>query len=347
MKLMRMQTIATLAIAALVMTSQAFAADNVTGVYTVEVPAGSDVVVTVPYVNPVETSSASLTIVTNTITVSGTPFTVDQYNNLYYVELTTGPLAGFKSKVTDTTTNSLVVADDIAALGAVNGNEFQIVKYPTLESVFPDAFAGTSFVPSTGTPPFTLNVETTVRLWNVSAGTNQSPARTYYYLSGDWKNLSGGANADDQIIEPGTAVIVRNPGSSALNLYVLGNVQAQPTTRVLQNIGQDDDTQAGLSRAIPVKLKDLGLGGTAAFKSSTGTPPFTLNLGDTIRLFDNAATGTNKSPTKTYYYLNGAWRDLSGGAISDDVEIPVGAGFLIRKQSGVPADYAWTEPAPF
>lgn len=58
-------------------------------------------------------AGAISTVSATTITVSGTPFTADAFNMMWYVEITSGVGTGIMSDIVDTTTNSVVITDDL------------------------------------------------------------------------------------------------------------------------------------------------------------------------------------------------------------------------------------------
>ena len=318
---------------------------NVVGYNRITAPANSDVIVGVPF-NQQAIGEYAVASVTGTgLTVAGSPWTAGAYNNLYYVRMTSGTADGRWATVSSNTANELVLADTSFLGDLAVGDTFALYPHQTLSKVFPDGLAGRSFIASTGSG-FGLQIKTRVLLWTPTVGTNQSPAQTYYFHeSGQWRTLAG-ANADNTVIAPNAVMVVRNSEDRELEYVVQGSVHLDAQAQVLQTHASPDDTYTFTGRPVPVKLKELGLGGTPAFQSSTGSG-FGLVIKDKLLVFNNAATGTTKAPVATYYYHeSGQWRTLAG-ANADDVEIGPSAGMVIRKIAGTPGDDVWTAQPPF
>ncbi len=319
---------------------------SVIGYNRITVPAQSDVIVSVPFVQPPVGS-----VVVDSTTGTGVKVPVGSFaggefsNGRYYVRFTTGNAAGRWATVTSNTTDELVFQDTSFLADVAGGNKLTIYPHQTLSKVFPAKLAGRSFLASTGAF-FTLNVQTTVRLWTPSVGIDQAPASTYYFHeTGVWKALNG-SPADNVIVPPGAALVIRNTSDQELVYVPQGSVVADPQAVALTSQSSQDDTYLSTGRPIGVTLKDLGLGGSDAFESSTGAF-FTLQIKDTLRVFDNSATGTDKAPATTYYYHeSGQWRTL-GGQNADDVVIPASTGIVIRKLPNTTSTGVWTAQAPY
>ncbi len=322
---------------------------SVTGYNKVTVPAQSDVIVSVPFTQKPE---GTFTVATGG--VGAAALTVDEdiataYDGAYYIRFTSGDAKGLWStiKSSNTTTESVELEDTSMLTGGkvAEGDTFKIIKHQTLSSVFPDKLAGLSFVASTGSG-FGLKVKTRVLLWTDAVGTNQAPAQTYYFHeSAEWRNAAG-SNADDTMIAPDAILVIRNTADTKLTYIPQGSVHTGAVAKPIQTHGSPDDVYTSTRRPVAVKLKELGLGGSEAFETSTGAG-FGLTIKDRLLVFDNSTSGTNKAPVSTFYYHeSGEWRNAAGQN-ADDYEISPSTGIVIRKTSGAVETNVWTAEAPF
>ena len=111
----------------------------------------------------------------------------DAYNATHYVLFTTGAKDGQWYEVVDTTTNSVVLETDVAALGVTTGDEFKVIKFWTLATLFPSS---SGFAVSVN--PFSPVAQ--VLLNNLEAtGINLSSASSYFYHDGSSPILSNTA----------------------------------------------------------------------------------------------------------------------------------------------------------
>lgn len=320
-------------------------AANAVGYNKITVPANSDVLVSVPFNEDAAGTYSVSSISSATISVNET-LAADTFDNTYYVRITSGNAAGLWSTVSSNAAGELTVQDEDILSDVTAGDTLDVLPHHTLETVLPDRLVDVSFIASTGSG-FSLTINTTVRTWSADVGINQSPANTYYYHeSGEWRTLAGG-NADATIFTPDDIMVIRNSDDTeALSYIVSGNVPEGAIGQLLSTHASDDDTYTSSGRPVGITLDELGLGGSAAFKGSTGSG-FSLTINDTLRVYDNTTAGINKSPASTYYYHETeGWRTLADAPAGDTV-IPAGTGFVIRKVSGTTSTDAWTAQAPY
>jgi uncharacterized protein (TIGR02597 family) len=123
---------------------------------------------------------------------------------------------------------------------------------------------------------------------------------------------------------------------------VHGGVVTVPV-RVSQ--GKEQDTMLAVPRPAPVALADLDLG--SAFEESATNAP--EDRKDELLVFDNTATGLNKTPVATYFRSGGQWReDAALFPSAETVEIEPSAGLLLRKAKGLAdAILPWPNAAPY
>jgi uncharacterized protein (TIGR02597 family) len=291
------------------------------------------------------------------LTLAGSPSLVESsFANTHYVKFTSGASLGKWFPVTANTDSSLTVNLDGAVLSAAEGDSVEVVKFWTLNELFPPAVAttdptttGGAIVASTST--LAAGRRTQILIPNFTAsGTNLAPATTYYIHSGLWKK-QGQANTDfgnDQLW-PDAYFIIRHPAAvtSPTTYVVTGEVDTRDFgVNLATQAAVAQDNFIGLPRPVDTALNDLNLGGTSAFVSSTSA--LAAGRRDQLLVFNNAVSGTNKAPAVTYYYHLGIWKKQgqSNTDFGTDV-IPAGAGFLVRKyQSGTGATAVWNnDPA--
>ena len=317
------------------------AATDPVGFTTVACPANSDTLLSVPFTRLPEFIGAISSVSANTITVSGTPWSASQFvynpgnnppqHNTYFVLIgphaSSNPNEGRTYLVTANTTNTLTLnlnGDSIS--GVQPSTQILVIPYVTLASLFPASDANVSFIPSASQ----FNLQTQIFIPNVAAtGINQSTGTTYYYSNNAWRKFGFPAEVhDDDVLQPLNYFTLRN-AATATTLTSLGSVLTKKETLPLHtNASTQQDNFVSIIRPIDVKLNDLGLITSGAFASSASQ----FNLVDQLFVFNNAATGINKSASATYYYSNSAWRKFGfPNTDAGNDTIPAGAGFVIRK----------------
>ncbi len=139
--------------------AQSVATDPV-GFTTTPCPGNSDTYISVPFTRPPEFVGATASATVNTITVSGSPWTANQFvyvagsqPKTYFVLIgphaSTNPKEGLFFQITANTTNTLTVnaaGDNLSSI--VAATQILVIPYHTLGSVFPASDAGVSFIVS-------------------------------------------------------------------------------------------------------------------------------------------------------------------------------------------------------
>jgi uncharacterized protein (TIGR02597 family) len=321
-------------------TAQTTVATDPVGFTTIPCLANSDTFVSVPFTRPPEYVGAIQSISGDTITVSGSPWTANQFvyaagtqPKTYFVLIGShsgsNPKEGNQYTVTSNGTNTLVIdreGEDLSTVEA--GTQILVVPYATLTSVFPASDANVSFVPSSSS----LSRQTQIIIPNYAgSGINLSAAATYYYLNNAWRKVGRPATEnynDDPFVNSGY-FIVRNASTGTQLTHVGSVLMKKSTIPLVTRTSGAQDNFVSVIRPVDVKLNDLGLITSNAFMAS----PSALSRTDQLIVFDNSQTGINKSASATYYYLNNAWRKVGQSSSTDfgnDV-IRTGSGFIIRK----------------
>jgi uncharacterized protein (TIGR02597 family) len=318
------------------------------GFTTAACPANADTLLGVPFTRLPEFTGAVQSVSGNTITVSGSPgWTGNQFvynpaaspaqHNTYFVLIgphaSTNPNEGRIYTVTANGSNTLTVTLNGDSISGVQANtQILVVPYHTLATLFPATDANVSFIAS----PSQFNRQTQILIPNfAAAGINQSTGATYFYLNGAWRKFGQPTTDDhgDDVLLPTGYFTLRNAGTGT-NLTALGAVLVKKEAIPLATLTSGpQDNAVSIIRPVNVTLDNLGLITSGAFASS----PSQFNRIDQLFVFDNAASGINKSASGTYYYANGHWRKFGQDPTADfgpDV-IAAGTGFVIRKGATV------------
>jgi uncharacterized protein (TIGR02597 family) len=320
-------------------------AADVSGFNKVVVPPGSDAVVTVPFVRA---SVAQLTATGATgtgITVTAPLPATDAYATVFYVRMTSGAALGRWRTISGNSAGELTLSDTSFVSSIANGDTFDIVPHQTLGSVFPDELKGISFLESSNTTIHSTEIwlpDTTTLSVNKAANT------AYFFHQGNWKKSGSPYPISNNVILPPDLYIkLRNKSTTAsLTFIVSGKTTSNADqSRVVRTETVKYDVPAGSGFATSISLRDLKLGGTSAFTTSTST---TLHK-DELLVYVNGITGINNAPSMTFFYYNDAWRKSGEAGLSypsHDIDLlPAGAALIIRKASAAtPADNTWTEP---
>ena len=337
-----MKASAITAAALLALTAQTVSAADAVGYNVVTVPANSDVLVSVPFNQKAVGSFTVVSVTGSGVTVADT-LQANAYTNGYYVRFTSGSGEGLWSTISANGTGGFDLQNTAVLAHVGNGNTFKVYPHQTLAKVFPDGMEGVSFEKSASG----LNRKTEILIPGTSGvGINKSAASTYYYINNEWRRVGGGtANQDNTVLSPETFFVLRNRGVEELSYIASGNVESLALGRFVDIQTAKNDIPAVSGRPVPMTLAELGLGGTAAFETSASG----LNRKDELLVFDNTATGQNKSAQATYYFISGQWRKVGGGTVNyNDQLVDAGAALIIRKAAAASAGSAeWNQTAPF
>jgi len=286
-----------------------------------------------------------------TVTASGTPgWTADTFayaagvqSNTYYLRFRTGAKAGSYYTITANTATALTLdlAGDLLT-GVAAGDEFAIVPYWTLGTVFPPGAAGTAFEASANA----LSRKTEVYFPNNSSvGINLAPSATFYFFNGAWRKVGNPTttNFSDTTLIPDSYVTIRNKAFTGAITVMGGVVTASQSTPISSYPSAKQDSFVALTYPVAVSLANSGLFASGVVRAS----PNSLSRLDEVYVYDNNVVGINKSPSATYYYFNGAWRKIgqsnSIDAGGDQVFKP-GTGVIVRRglDASGPRSVTWT-----
>lgn len=319
------------AAALLVITSAAKAGDSSlpSGYVSVSVPANSDAFVAVPFVQA-PTFDGLITAISPNITVASAH---GASADSYYVRVNTGAKKGLWSTISAVpSATQLTLADASIQAALVVGDSVTVYPHQTLSTVFPPAMVGITYIQSVSGSNRNTEI---LEMDNTSVLQNKSAAATYYYLAGVWRKTGSGADFTNYVLPPDKPFIIRNKNNANPLPFAAAKFVAQElwTGRAIPG-STPNDLYVATTRPVAMTLNELQLGGTAAFRDSASAS----TRHDEILVFDNAATGQNKSASGTYYYIGGVWRKTGSGLdwSNDPSVLPPGAGFIIRRKTSGP-----------
>jgi len=287
-------------------------------------------------------------VASGTITVSGTISSLGSQTK--YVKFTSGAQLGQWFTLTASSSSTLTVAENLATLGVVANDTFEVRPFWTLATLLPaggglpvstDPFSPASFV--------FFNDPSAV-------GINLSAPASYFYYAGDpdfpagWVNSDGYVPADNAIINPDVSIIFRNGTSQNKSFVTVGEVPAVKTgITVVAKAAASQDNVIYNPYPAPIVLKNAGFLSNNAVRPSSD--PFSPT--DQLFVYNVGATGVNGAAAKVYFYYAGdpdfpaGWVDADGYVDASNATIPAGAAFILRKGSGSNSVVEWTPPLPY
>ena len=324
------------------------------GFTTNTVLGNSDTHISPPFVRPPAFVGGIQSASGNTITVSGSPFTPNQFvynagsqRNHYYALVGSGPSAnpkeGHTYPIIANGSNTLTVQlsqDDLVGIPA--NAQVTVIPNWSLATVFPPADQNVSFTPTTSVPAY----KTQVLVPDTSAAGVNLPSTAYYFSNNAW-HVVGDDTTDrgDDPLLPDSYFVVRNlNGAPTLPLVTLGTVLMQKVTiPLMTSTSSPQDNPVSMLRPLDVSLNATGLN-----EASGSFGGF-----DELRLFDNNVAGYDKQPR--IYVRNSPltpnrWTLVSNGQFTSDDRggdiIPSGTGFIVRKAQGNGLPAFWTNSFP-
>ncbi len=317
---------------------------QIVGAISINLPAESDVIVSFPfkqsaaYRGTVESvSDNGGDLVVNVATDSLTASAFDAGSNVtHYLVFESGAQQGVHLDI-QSNTASQINLDGGSTDGLQNGDEVAVYPHWTLGSAFPLGVANED-----EDEPGTRSIEVIVPQ-AVSSEGNMVPSGIYYFSGGAWRQVGAGidSNADDAVLEPGRALVIRNNDAEAKDALFFGEVIDSPIAIPLSESDTFvSDNFVGLNRPLAIALDELGLAPGGVFEETTdpGDP------NDLLLVYSLTESGKNKQPSASYFYYNGAWRKVGDEAADSGSDvIEPGMGLAVRKiQVGSdPQDANW------
>lgn len=258
----------------LVLPAQSAFATNQVGYNYLEVPANTDVLLTVPF----NTNPAGEFVVTN-VTGSGVEvadtLNAGEFNDTHYVRFVTGNGEGLWSTIDENGTGDFVLGNT-AVLPYINtGDTFRVYRHYTLRTLFPKGMLNVSYSLLTVVAPYINDLD------NMQQN-KSSEAPSTYVAAGGGKWIGGAG--DNTILAPETQFVLRTPANlvNPLKIFFAGDLADYDVSML---IAPNGDLNVGTGYGLPVLLQGSGLEGNLRV----------------VGFYDNAATGVNKSATAALY----------------------------------------------
>jgi uncharacterized protein (TIGR02597 family) len=322
---------------------------DVVGYVKTTVKSHSDLNISVPFVKEIFPSSKISQVTKGEILLSHTVGNIEA--GKYFIHLTTGALAGQWFTIIYSTANTIEVAEDIEQMGALVDDEFSILPFWTIDTLFPDG----------GNIPKSSNVylpTSQLLTYNVNAdGINISPSNAYIYHSGeqgtagwyDMNNLSDLKGAT--ILHPGSYITIRNTEDYDINITLAGVVQMNAFANLVKSSSsytQDNLIPYPYPSAITLGESDLIENEIIRASPNVFLPT------DQLLIHNLSNTGYNQAPSTAIIYHDGTqglagWYDmnnLGGGPIDNYVIEPLST-LIIRRQTGDDELLIWKPTPPY
>ncbi|MCH8476113.1 MAG: TIGR02597 family protein [Opitutales bacterium] len=274
------------------------------GYVTIEIPANSDGLISVPLSQSSEFVGTINAFSSGTISVEGDPdFTEDVFydNGHHFVVFASGDAEGLYATINGNESDEIDIlfhSHDFSDLISP-GDSFKVVKAHTFGSVFTDIPDGVQIL-----------------LFNSdSTGINKSSSTVVTNFE-DFGWFSGSGEENDSAIFPGEGLILRNNTSTSLSVTFQGAVEMNSQGQVLfhENLSSRQDVRFGLRTGAPVEVGEID---------------FNAVEGDQILIFSNSTSGTNKSSSLILTYFDGfGW--FSGSGDENDFQLEPGVSYIYR-----------------
>lgn len=319
--------------------AQTTVATDPVGFVSTTVPANSDAVLAVPLNRAAEFKGTIQSISGSVITVAGSPgWTTNQFvqslpsqTKTYAVQIATGAKEGMIGKVTANASGAITVqldsGDDLTGIGTVDvpvdpdgagplgtqADQIDVMPYWTPASLI------------TGV---TIPQGTQILVFSSGTGINLSSSGSFGYDAGNWYDEDTFDVGDHNPLRFGSAFVLRNAGS-ALAISIAGSVPMNKHRLRLSIPGSTD--------------QDLMIGFTSPVPQAIGTVALGFTEDDQLLVFNNAASGRNKSASQVLYYTSAdGWVDDSFNPVDTTFFLQPGQGYVFRKKASAPTTLVWS-----
>ncbi len=281
------------------------AKSDVVGYITLDCPANSDA----RWGLPMERKSVASAVLSsapasNILTSSSSAFGDFTSSESHYVMFTSGAKEGLIALITANTATSITVSPQTGQtlIGIVATDTFDVIPFWTPITLF----ANTS-VPAGTELQFFQSASST-------AGANISSDLTLTFDGANWK--AGFLPDNNYEIYPYEGFIVRNQSNSPISTIIEGFVPTSNNYIGIDKLAPGLPQDNTFTLANPV---NENIGGLTFPQSSSG---------DEILIFDNSATGFNKSASTTLTFNGSSWMN---GFLPANIELEGGHSFIYRR----------------
>ena len=284
-----------------------------TAAATDNVPANSDIVVSIPVLKSAAYAGQVASVTATTVTVKGTPaFVVNTWTATPHVlVIENGAKSGMIVPITSNTADTLTVAvGSFSTTGILADVNLSIRPAWTVQSFM----SGASSL--TGVQLYGFS--------NTQLGVNNSASDLYFYVGGgNWED-GDGASANNVILYPGEGFIVRTASTPIADFVISGEVpMAASYVAIGERSGGARDTFFSYMSPTSEPLASSGIG---------------VSTGDMLIDYNNTAAGKNKSGTPYFYVGGGNWEDGDGGS-ANTFPLQGGKAYVFRRAAASANQY--------
>jgi len=311
--------------------------------YTVN--ANSDQKVGVPMQQASAFQGAATTVSGTTVSAAG--ITTLSGANLLLV--TSGTAQGRWEQIVSSAAGTVTLAASIPNFS--NGNSFVIKPFWTLNTLFPNG----------GSLPKSQDPEAPVAYILVNnpaaVGINLPSAGTYFYYDGTGNLLPAGwyadgslEPADNFVLSPETFITIRNGTSSAVNVSFVGSVPVKGLGLDVTSTSsgpQDNLIYNQFPSAVTLANSDLVSSGVFSPSPDPEAPT------DLLLVYSLNSSGQNPPTSASYIYaaaggpLAAGWYVDGSFEPADNVVLPAGSSYIIRKAAGANQTKTFIPTVPY
>lgn len=284
---------------------------------TPDVPANTDVTVSIPFERPSEHSGKITAVSGNILSFDAADFNVDELVSTttpYQITITSGAQEGLIGVISANTASSVtigaVIVGDPSGIETDGTASFSISKCWTLGTFFPSTFPpGTNVLAYSGTV----------------SGQNLSPDLGFVWSGAAWFQIIGaGGNGSNTMIFPGESFVVRTGPTAIDSFVVAGEVPTIKARTVVRKLNANTGQDTRISLTVPTDQPIENLVGVQA--------------GDNLLAFDNTTSGQNKSAHEILVYSGTSWFGIAGvSGLQDGIyKLKAGQGYVLRRPQGAP-----------
>lgn len=276
------------------------------------VPANTDVVVSVPMLRAAVSTGTVASVSGSSITFNGSPgFVANAYIATPHVVLVeSGAKSGLIVPISSNTTNAVTVSPGFYSLAGIAAEDKISIRPAWTVASFT---AGASSLAGVQLLAFS----------NTKEAVNNSPDALYFYVGNSWEDADG-EPADNTILYPGEGFIVRTSGTPIADFVVAGEV---PLAKSYIAVGQ---STAG--------ARDSVISYISPTSEPLGQSGLGISNGDILFDFDNNSTGQNKSGVP-YFFVNGAWENADGEP-AGNLPLIGGKSYIYRRTVAATSGYS-------
>jgi uncharacterized protein (TIGR02597 family) len=321
---------------------EAMATTDPVGYVSYNVNAQSDQKIGVPMQRASSYSGTASSVNAATVQADGMPALTG--NNFLLV--TSGTAAGQWEQISTSSAGQVTLASSIS--GFQTNDTFAVKPFWTLDTLFPNGGA----IPSSADPE---NPDAVV-LFNVPAatGVNQAPGEAYLYHAGEvlpagWYDANTFELANSVTINPESFITIRNSTASPISISFVGSVPAaKMAIDVASRAAGAQDNLVYNRFPTDVTLINSGLASSGVVSPS----PDPENPTDTLFVYQLNNNVLNPAPSAAYIYhggevLSAGWYDANTFDSADNLAIPAGGAFIIRKPAGANSVISWNPDLPY